>query len=518
MVFDPIRVLLVEDNPGDAELVALQLLRAGFVPECHRVETASEYLRHLDEGPDIILADARLPQFDGLIALDLLRERALDIPFILISGVVSEDLAVDAMKRGACDYLLKDRLTRLGEAVRSALEGKRLRQERARATEALRVSEERYRFISEVTSDYAYSLLVEADGKLTCEWITDAFVRITGFTLDEVNLSGWASMSHPDDAATMRCHYQVLLSGDSETMEVRIVGKGGQVRWVRFFERPIRDVEQGRVVRIYGGAQDITAHKDLEQKLLHSQKMEAIGRLASGLAHDFNNLLTVITGCGEMLQEELVLGDQGLENVNLILQAGKGAAHLTQQLLAFSRGQVLQPRAVSLNTVLADLERMLCRLIGKDVELKVILGPELGLVKVDPGQMEQVIVNLAINARDAMPNGGLLTIGTGNVDFVEASAGMNSTVPAGAYVMLAVSDVGTGMDKETQARIFEPFFTTKGAGKGTGLGLSTVYGIIKQSGGDISVRSAPGGGTTLKIYLPKLRQPDTILRVDQSTS
>jgi two-component system cell cycle sensor histidine kinase/response regulator CckA len=240
--------------------------------------------------------------------------------------------------------------------------------------------------------------------------------------------------------------------------------------------------------------------------------------LASGLAHDFNNLLTVITGCGEMLQEELVLGDQGLENVNLILQAGKGAAHLTQQLLAFSRGQVLQPRAVSLNTVLADLERMLCRLIGKDVELKVILGPELGLVKVDPGQMEQVIVNLAINARDAMPNGGLLTIGTGNVDFVEASAGMNSTVPAGAYVMLAVSDVGTGMDKETQARIFEPFFTTKGAGKGTGLGLSTVYGIIKQSGGDISVRSAPGGGTTLKIYLPKLRQPDTILRVDQSTS
>jgi two-component system cell cycle sensor histidine kinase/response regulator CckA len=517
-VSDSIRVLVVEDNPLDAELVLEQLRRAGFVLESHRVETEGEFLRFLDEAPDIILSDASLPKFDGLRALDLLQERGLDIPFVLVSAQMGEELAVDAMKRGAYDYIVKDRLGRLGEAVKSALERKRLRQERAWAMEALRLSEERYRLISEVTSDYAYSLQVETDGRLTCEWITDALASVTGFTLDEVNQRGWQSLSYPGDAAIMRQHYEVLLSGESHVFEVRIAGKDGRIRWVRFSERPILDREHGRVVRIYGAAQDITQRRDLEQQLRHSQKMEAIGRLAGGLAHDFNNLLTVIAVCGEMLEEGFASGNPGHEHLKAILHAGERAAQLTQQLLAFSRRQVLQAKPANLNVIVADLEKMLHRVIGEDVELRAIFGQELGMVKVDPSQIEQVILNLVINARDAMPNGGRLTIETANIEMEEAYAAEHALIPAGTYVMLAVSDTGTGMDKETQARIFEPFFTTKGVGKGTGLGLSTAYGIINQSGGDIWVYSSPDHGTTFRIYLPKLQAVEAESRKEAAPS
>ena len=317
---DPLRVLIVEDNADDAELVLNQLRRAGFVPECQRVETAHDYVRSLDTEPDIILADASLPQFDGLRALDLLQQRDLDIPFLLVTGSIGEDLAVDAIKRGASDYLLKDRLARLGEAVRNALDRKRQRQESARATEAMRQSEERYRLVSEITSDYAYSLFVEKDGVLVCEWITDAFTRITGLTLDEVNRRGWKSLCHPDDATILARQYQALLEGRSGTIETRIVGKAGQVRWVRLSERPING--EDRVIRIYGGAQDITAHKELESKLLHSQKMEAVGQLAAGLAHDFNNLLTIITGCGELYAEELASRNASSEQLTLDRSGG----------------------------------------------------------------------------------------------------------------------------------------------------------------------------------------------------
>jgi two-component system cell cycle sensor histidine kinase/response regulator CckA len=515
---EPIHILILEDNPLDAELILMELRRAGFAPNWRRVETEDEYLCGLDAGPDIILSDANLPKLDGLRALDLLQQRNLDIPFLLVSGRLGEDLAIDAMKRGAYDYLLKDRLARLGEAVRSALERKRLRQERTWAIEALRISEERYRLISEVTSDYAYSLLVETDGTLMCEWTTDALTRVTGFTLDEVNERGWESLVHPEDAAIMRRHYEVLLSGDAETVDVRIMGKDGRIRWVHFSEQPIWNQEHSRVVRIYGAARDISVRKDLEQQLRLAQKMEAIGRLAGGLAHDFNNLLTVINGCGEMLDEGFKSGDPSPEHLELILDAGKRAAQLTGQLLAFSRRQVLQTRAISLNVIVAELEKMLHRVIGEDVEIRTILSPDLGMVNVDPSQIEQVILNLVVNARDAMPGGGRLTIETADIHMEQAHIAEHTLIPPGAYVMLAVSDTGTGMDQETQARIFEPFFTTKEVGKGTGLGLSTVYGIVNQSGGGISVYSAPQHGTTFRIFLPKLQEPEIVIPIDATPS
>ncbi|MFN2533559.1 MAG: ATP-binding protein, partial [Pyrinomonadaceae bacterium] len=248
-------------------------------------------------------------------------------------------------------------------------------------------------------------------------------------------------------------------------------------------------------------AQD--ALKETEEQLRQSQKLEGVGQLAGGIAHDFNNLLTVITGFCSLAMRGLQAEDPLLANLEEIKKAGDRAASLTRQLLAFSRKQVLQPKILNLDTVVSDMEKMLQRIIGENIDLRAALEPSLGSVKADPGQIEQIILNLVVNARDSMPNGGKLTIETDNVYLDEEYVRNHVGAQTGPHVMLAVSDTGLGMDHDTQARIFEPFFTTKGLGKGTGLGLSTVYGIVKQSGGNIWVYSEVGRGTTFKIYLPR---------------
>ncbi len=502
---ESIRVLIIEDDPIDAGLMVRELQRAGFVPEWVRVETEEEYVAAIDRSPDVILSDSRLPLFDGFEALDVLNRKGLAIPFILVSGQVGEDLAVEAMKRGACDYLLKDRLARLGEAVRRAIELRRMSDERAWAIEALRQSEERYRLVSEVSSDFAYSLRVDPDGTLRCEWISDSFPRITGFTADDVNLRGWRSLYHADDLGVSSRHYETLTAGLPDSIEIRIVRKDGRVRWLKVHDRPVQNAETGRVERIYGAAQDLTIQKQMEDQLLQAGKMEAIGQLAGGVAHDFNNLLTVIWGYCDLLKHQ-ALDETSRGYLDEILEAAARASDLTRQLLAFGRGQTFELKNLNLDTVISGMGKLLRRLIGEDVELRIVSNPRTGLVRADPGQMERVVMNLAANARDAMPRGGKLTIETSNVELDQQYADHHAKVEPGAYVMLAVSDSGTGMAKETASRIFEPFFTTKGTAKGTGLGLAMVYGIVKQSGGDIRVYSEPGLGTTFKIYLPRLME------------
>jgi signal transduction histidine kinase/CheY-like chemotaxis protein len=282
--------------------------------------------------------------------------------------------------------------------------------------------------------------------------------------------------------------------------------KDGTAVTVNLFAAPLRDAA-GRVTGVLGLMEDVTGVKRLEQQFFQAQKMEAVGRLAGGVAHDFNNLLTAILGSTDLLLETLPPDHPGIEEATETRKAALRAADLTRQLLAFSRQQVLAPRVISLNDVVTDMHKMLRRMIGEDVELRMVLADNLGAVRADPGQIEQVIVNLAVNARDAMPNGGRLTIETLNADLDDAYAAEHTVVVPGHYVMLAVTDAGMGMDAETKARVFEPFFTTKPKGKGTGLGLATVYGIVKQSGGYAWVYSELGQGTSVKIYLPRVDAP-----------
>jgi len=286
--------------------------------------------------------------------------------------------------------------------------------------------------------------------------------------------------------------------------------------WASTTKVPLRNPE-GDIIGIIGISRDITEHKKLEEQFRQSQKMEAVGRLAGGVAHDFNNMMTVVIGYSEFLLSKLKKEDAEYTSVAEIMNAGKRAASLTRQLLAFSRKQVLQPHVVNLNALITDLGKMLKRLIGEDIDLQVDLDSKLGAVRADPSQIDQITMNLAVNARDAMPRGGKITIETADVELDDEYCRLHMEVQPGPYVMLAVSDTGIGMDKETQSQIFEPFFSTKEEGKGTGLGLSTVYGIVKQSGGNIWVYTEPGQGTTFKIYFPRIEEATEAMKQEEAS-
>jgi two-component system, cell cycle sensor histidine kinase and response regulator CckA len=335
-----------------------------------------------------------------------------------------------------------------------------------------------------------------AEGKFT---IPDDAVRMMRWQSDDGDLLDFASSIHADDLPRVRTAWEAACAGAPYEMEYRLV-IDGEVGWV--YSRGTTDLDpDGKPMRIVGVTQDITARRKLEEQFQHAQKMEAIGLLAGGIAHDFNNLLTVINGSAEVLLEELPAGAMR-EDVTDILAAGGRAAALTHQLLAFSRKQLLQARSLDLNATIVQLERMLARVIGEDVTVVTVLDPQLSAIEADPGQIEQVILNLAVNARDAMPTGGRLTIETRNIVVAGGMRIGSEGVTPGHYVELSVTDDGIGLADDLKEKIFEPFFTTKGPGAGTGLGLATVYGIVKQSGGHIGVCSRVGVGTQFRMLLP----------------
>ena len=335
----------------------------------------------------------------------------------------------------------------------------------------------------------------------------DAMARMYGYEeardLVGTSLANLHNVTDPANReqirAFLRAGYRVA---DSETREH---DREGRPRV--FLNNVVGFVENGHLVRVWGTQRDVTEQRHLEEQFRQSQKMEAVGQLAGGIAHDFNNLLTAILGNTQLLLRDLPPGDSKRGDVEEIRKASERAASLTRQLLAYSRRQMLQPEVLDLNVVVAEMDKMLRRLIGEHIALAAVLAPDLGRVRADPNQIEQVIVNLAVNARDAMPEGGKLTIETANVDLDEAFAQAHLGSVPGSYALLAVTDTGAGMDATVRAHLFEPFFTTKEVGKGTGLGLATVYGIVKQSGGYISVYSEPGRGSSFKIYLPRIATP-----------
>ncbi len=326
---------------------------------------------------------------------------------------------------------------------------------------------------------------------------------VSGYSSEELAELRLLDFFSEGDRRTVEEMFVEVLSRGRASLEADFVGKGGDPTPYYFTGTRVSLDGQRCVI---GMGVDISERKRLEQQFFLSQKLEAVGKLAGGVAHDFNNLLTAILGSSELLLAELDADDPRRADVEEVTRAGRRAASLTRQLLAFGRRQMMQPRVLDLNRVVADISSMLLRLIGEDVELVTVLEPELWSVKVDPGQIEQVIVNMAVNARDAMPSGGRLVIETANIELESGYTWESEVVRAGSYVMTSVSDTGHGMDEATVARIFEPFFTTKGQGKGTGLGLSTAYGIVKQSGGHMFVNSAPGQGSTFKFYLPAVAE------------
>ena len=344
--------------------------------------------------------------------------------------------------------------------------------------------------------------------------------RIFGYSAEEATGRSILFLSPPDRSAEGSTLLERVARADRiEHFETIRVKKDGTQIHVALTFSPIKDSD-GRVVGVSSVARDVTESKHMEAMLRQSQKMEAVGQLAGGVAHDFNNLLGVILGYTGLMLDRLGLDDPQRKSIEEIQKAGDRAALLTRQLLAFSRKQVLQPKVIDLNAVVAGAEKLLQRLIGENIELRAVLNPELCRVKADPGQIEQIIMNLAVNARDAMPSGGKLTIETSNMEFDEAYTAQHPSTRTGPHVMLAVTDTGCGMDAETKAHMFEPFFTTKEFGKGTGLGLSTVYGIVKQSGGSVWVYTEPGLGTSFKIYLacvdavPEIEPPnDKVMNV-----
>jgi two-component system, cell cycle sensor histidine kinase and response regulator CckA len=499
-----LRLLIIEDSEDDALLIVRDLQRAGYAPSYERVDTDVAVRAALNRGPwDVILSDFKMPHFSGTDALKLLRERDQDTPFIFVSGTIGEDVAVEAMRAGAQDYVTKDNLRRLAPAIERELRDAAARRA---GTRAVRASEAQLRAILYAALD-AHITMNKA-GTIT-SWNPQAEATF-GWSEPDVLGKRLGDVIVPTThrEAHFRGLEQFLATGEgpilNRRVEVTALRRDGDEFPVELAVTPIRVDDDWSFSAFL---RDITERKQLQQQLIQSQKMEAVGRLAGGIAHDFNNLLTAIFGYADLLTEELPEGSAARKDVEEIRKASQRAASLTRQLLAFSRQQVLQPIVLSVNALVEDVEKMLRRLIGADIELRTALAPDAGNVRADPGQLEQVILNLAVNARDAMPTGGKLTIETQNAELTEMYAQARQPVVPGTYVMLAVSDTGVGMDAKTQGRIFEPFFTTKEAGKGTGLGLATVYGIVKQSGGYIWTYSEPGHGATFKVYLPQVDAP-----------
>jgi two-component system cell cycle sensor histidine kinase/response regulator CckA len=498
-VLRPLRALIVGHSHSDLELILLELRQSGFHVDHTAVESYEEFCKAIAENSfDVVLADYTLSSWTGLDALVELRRAGKDIPFLLIAGTLGEEIAVECIKQGANDYVLKDHLSRLPIAVMRAMTDKRSRDENVQALEALRVSEARNR---DLVEHAVYGI-----SRVSSEGIfldgNPALLRILGCS----NASRLKNLNFSRNLFRFPEQHARLMATCRERGQVH----GSEVEWrrsdggivtVRIHARCVVAAGQPEMLEII--AEDVTELRGMELQLRQAQKFEAIGQLAGGVAHDFNNVMGAILGWAELGFEQSRGDLKMADRFRHIREQAERAATLTRELLTFARHQVLEPRAIDLNSVAGGLSSLLDKVIGKHIEVKYLNVP-LDPVRGDPTQIEQVLMNLCINARDAMTEGGRLVIETEMVELDEPYCRCYPQVTKGRYAVMSVADTGIGMDVETRERIFEPFFTTKEGHKGAGMGLAVVYGIVKQHGGFIHVYSEPAHGSLFRVYLPTM--------------
>ena len=495
----PLHVLLVEDSHLDAELVLHALAEAGYAVSAKRVQTAEDLHEALkDSRWQLVLSDYTLPALQAPDVLKAVAATGRDLPCIVVSGTIGEENAVGVLKSGAVDFLLKHQLTRLGPAISRELKEADGRRRRREVEDALRQTEGSFRalFAGNPLPMWVYDLET-----LAFLAVNDAAVASYGYSHAEFLAMQITDVRPEEDRQKVIDHVRSGRVAFEHSGQWRHRVKDGQIREVEIHSHTMEWSGRPSCLVV---VHDVTERRRLEQQVRQAQKMDAVGRLAGGIAHDFNNLLTTILGYCNLLSENPALTSSLREDVQEIEQAATSAASLTRQLLAFSRKQLIEPKVIDANDVLSRMSKMIQRLIGEDLVFEQRLEPALHPIRIDPGQLEQVLVNLAVNARDAMPQGGRLLIETANVELDSEYAQHHLSVTPGTYVMLSVTDTGEGMSREVQAQLFEPFFTTKEVGKGTGLGLATVYGIVKQNDGNIWVYSEPGRGSAFKVYFPAL--------------
>ncbi len=495
----PLHALIVEDSPEEAELIVRELERGGFAVVYERVQTAEAMRDALGRARwDVVLSDYRLPNFSAPAALELLQSTGADLPFIIITGTIGEETAVAALKAGAHDFLVKDRLARLIPAIEREMGDHRQRRERRRAEEALRASEAQYRSLVDHAVFGIYRATV--DGRFLT--LNRSLVAMLGYDCaDDLIDAGMANLFVTPEVGLeffRRSRWQGYLAG-TEALWRRKNGDHVRVRLSgRLTQDPASELPVFEVI-----VEDITDQHRLREQLRQAQKMEAVGQLAGGIAHDFNNMLTAILGYAELLTDQIGPDKAIGRDLREIRIAAERAAALTQQLLAFSRKQVIAVTPIDLSALVRNLEPMLRRLLPESIRIDCVLADDLHLVMADAAQLEHLLINLSVNARDAMPGGGALTIATANITLDRAFVAAHPGAVEGAYAALSVTDTGTGMPPEVLRRIFEPFFTTKEPGRGTGLGLAAGYGTVKQHGGYISVDSQPGHGSTFTSHFPR---------------